>query len=225
MSRSSSREYTAPVGLHGELRISPRVRDVDARAKSSRRHLELALAAHRGPRSASRAPARASRSSSSSPASAPALRRRAEKREARVEQRLLRSRCDDDLVGRRSARPAWSALARSAMISRSGKNPFDLRVSRRAGIERAMRRRHHECGRREIGLARAEVDDGATGGAQRLGARGHGDRRRLAKLGDVCGRRVTPSCDSIGDRNRRGLYFSSAVAILRAVTRPRHNVG
>ena len=53
-----------------------------------------------------------------------------------------------------------------------------------------MRRVDHEPGRREVRLARAEVDDRPPLGAQRLGARGHGDRRRFVQLSDVRRRSV-----------------------------------
>ena len=106
-----------------------------------------------------------------------------EQHEAGVEQRLLAASGNDDLARRHVVLQAGACTFGDRLAQ--GEDAFDERVSRRARIERAFRAVANEGRRRKVGLARAEVDDRATGCAERLRARRNGDRRGFGEVDDV----------------------------------------
>ncbi len=111
----------------------------------------------------------------------------AEQRKTGVEQRLLRSRRNDDI-----ARVPRRRAVRAARLLGDDRpqrlDPRHGRVPRRALVERPMRRLDHERGRREVRLSGAEIDDRPALRTKSLRARRRRDRGGLAKPVDV-GRR------------------------------------
>ena len=98
-----------------------------------------------------------------------------EERHGRVEQRLLGAGGDDDFV-----RPVGDAVV--VLVARADRlaQLQDARrrgVVREVGVERRVRRRLDVLGRREVRLARAEVDDVDALTAQSVGFRRDAQRR------------------------------------------------
>src|SRR3954466_1339621 len=109
--------------------------------------------------------------------------------EAAVEQRLFAAGGDHD-VARRDARHT-EPLVRTCRDDLAERlNPLHEGVSSRPGVERALRRLADECWRREIRLARTQVDYRTACRTKCLCPRGDCNRRGLLELGDVRRRRV-----------------------------------
>ena len=89
----------------------------------------------------------------------------AEENEAAVEQRLLAPGRNHDLVGQHIVDFQVRARAPGNGLTQR-QDSFDERVSSRARVKRALRALADEARCREVGLARAEVDDRAARGAE-----------------------------------------------------------
>ena len=181
----SSSEISAPVGLHGELRMMPRVRARDRvenrsgsdgeavfrhRAHEDRRRLgELHLLGQRRP-------VRRVRDD---------LVAGIEQRERGVEERLLAAGAGDDFVFL-----VVDAVVRAVAIAdrplQLG-DPADRRVLGEVVIDRVVRRGVDRLWRAEIGFAGAEVDHLDALAAQAVDDRRHFHRRRARNTAGAIG--------------------------------------
>ena len=209
---SSDSAISAPVGLPGELMMMPRVRGVTAsrivrgvdreavlgmRPRQHRRRVgQLDLLGERRP-------VRRVRDD---------LVARAEQRQRRVVERLLAARGDDDLRFRvlDAVVGAIAVADRALQVGDAGRR----RVAREVLVERLVRRRLDRVGRREIGLAGAEIDDLDARAPQPIDRGGH---LHGGRTGNACGAIRQPHAFLARPFSRRRCSTSSGT---RPCTRP-----